>query len=365
LHVVGKPDQRVVGGDIGDDGAQRRDRLFELLHRAGIVIGAQDGVKLGAEIANRLVVAGKLLGGLQRAQYVADFVERVLDVGKHRAVDAALAVVLDPARQRADFAFDGLDRAARHRLGDGDADFGQLAAERRDRLLDVGALQRFDLARDLEQMPFQRREIRAWRRRRRGRGHHGRGRRRLRLALRHRARRRGVELVLARGDFGDRKVHRGRAQRRRLAIGGRGLGLRRVNLACGALDGCGLALLPVLVLALGLWTGNLRQPGIEPRDGVVELAGDALLAPGFAARHRLRDALDLPGDGIKSLVDVGDVAAGRSGGGRVAEIGWRGVAEAGIEPVAERHPGSVRGGFGPLADGWIDAVDTPRLARIH
>ena len=54
------------------------------------------------------------------------------------------------------------DRPARHRLGDGGADFGEFAAERRDRLLDViGTLQRLDLARDLEQMPFQRREIRA------------------------------------------------------------------------------------------------------------------------------------------------------------------------------------------------------------
>ena len=32
VHVVGEPRQRVVGGDVGDDAAQRRDRAFELLH---------------------------------------------------------------------------------------------------------------------------------------------------------------------------------------------------------------------------------------------------------------------------------------------------------------------------------------------
>ena len=48
------------------------------------------------------------------------------------------------------------------------ANLGQFAAERGDRLLDpVGALQRFDLAGDLEQMTFERREIGPGRRRRR------------------------------------------------------------------------------------------------------------------------------------------------------------------------------------------------------
>ena len=229
VHVVGQPHQRVVGGDVGDDGAQRRDRAFELLHRARIVIGAQDHVELGAEIADRLVVAGELLGRHQRAQHLADFGERALDAGERIAVDRALAVVVDAARQRADFALERFDRPARHRLGDGGADFGELAAERRDRLLEmIGTLQRLDLARDLEQVPFQRREIRA--RAEGRRRHHGRDRRG--LALRHRARRRRVELALARGDFGDRGIERGGAQRRRRAIGGRGL--RCLRIPCAA-----------------------------------------------------------------------------------------------------------------------------------
>ena len=136
VHVVGKPRQRVVGGDVGDDRAQRRDRAFELLHRRRIVVGAQDQIELGAEIADRLVVAGELLGRRQRAQHFADFAERALDAGQRLAVAAVLAGVVDAAGQRADFVLDQFDRPARHRLGDGVADLGEFAAERRNRLLD-------------------------------------------------------------------------------------------------------------------------------------------------------------------------------------------------------------------------------------
>src|SRR5512140_3805693 len=51
--------------------------------------------------------------------------------------------------------------------------------------------------------------------------------------------------------------------------------------------------------------------------------------------------------------------------GRAAEIRRRGSADGGIEPVVQRHAGASRGGLGPLADGWIDAFNTPRYARIH
>ena len=33
MHVLGEPRQRVVGGDVGDDGAKCDDRVFELPHR--------------------------------------------------------------------------------------------------------------------------------------------------------------------------------------------------------------------------------------------------------------------------------------------------------------------------------------------
>src|SRR3954454_2117499 len=50
---------------------------------------------------------------------------------------------------------------------------------------------------------------------------------------------------------------------------------------------------------------------------------------------------------------------------RNAKIRRSGSADGGIEPVIERHAGTARRGFGPLADGWIDALCTPRYARIH
>ena len=194
----------------------------------------------------------------------------------------------------------------------------------------------------------------------------GRGRRRG-MARRHLARRRTVEFVLARGDFGDRKIQRGRAERRRGAI----------DLGCGPLDHVGLTL---LFLHLGLpgrrGVGNLRQPRVEARNGVVELAGHRRLATGgfatrrLAARRGPRNLLDLLGDRIQPLVNVGNVAAfparhRRPLTGRRAEAGRGRFADGGIEPVAQRHAGAPRGRLRPFADGWIDAVNTPRYARIH
>ena len=222
-----------------------------------------------------------------------------------------LSVVVDAAGQRADFVLERFDLPARHRLGDGLTDLGEFAAEGGNRLLDmIGTLQRLDLARDLEQVPFERRKVRTGRRRL----HHGlrriglggRGRRRG-MARRHLARRRTVEFVLARGDFGDRKIQRGRTERRRGAI----------DLGCGPLDHVGLTL---LFLHLGLpgrrGVGNLRQPRVEARNGVVELAGHRRrLATGCFATRRLaarrgpRNLLDLLGDRIQPLVNVGNVAA--------------------------------------------------------
>jgi hypothetical protein len=166
----------------------------------------------------------------------------------------------------------------------------------------IGTLQRLDLAGDLEQVPFERRKVRTGRRRlHRGLRKIGlrriglgvRGRRRG-MALRRLPRRRTVEFVLARGDFGDRKIHRGRTERRRGAI----------DLGSGTLDQVGLTL---LFLHLGLpgrrGIGNLRQPRVEARNGLVELSGHRRLATGgFAARSVAarrggpRNLLDLPGD---------------------------------------------------------------------
>src|SRR3954447_25004493 len=65
-------------------------------------------------------------------------------------------------------------------------------------------------------------------------------------------------------------------------------------------------------------------------------------------------------------MDIGNVAGVLARQlGLAAEIRRRGRADRGIEPVVQRHAGAARGGLGPLADGWIDALCTPRYARIH
>ena len=240
VQIVGNPGQRVIGRHIGGDRAHRGDRVFELTHGGWVVVRTQDQIELGAEIADRVVITGELLGRLEGAQRIVDFAERALEIGQHLTVAAVLAGFVDPARQRADFGLDRIDCLARHRFGNGAADFGEFAAEGGNRLLDiVGTLQRLDLARDLDQVPFQRGEIRTggqrcWLRHRWriGRHHRGAWRDRRRAAGRHLPGRRVVQLALARGDFGDRRIERYRAQRRRGTI----------DLGCGALDHLGLAL---------------------------------------------------------------------------------------------------------------------------
>ncbi len=170
VDVVGQPGQRVGGRDIGDDRAKGCDSVFELMDRGGIVIAAQDQIELGAEITDRLLVTGELFGRGQRAQHFADLAQCAFDAGERLAVGAALAGIVDAARQRTDFVLDRFDRPARHRLGNGGANLGQFDPEGGDRLFDpVGPPQRFDLAGDLEQMALERGEIRP---RRRGRCGH-------------------------------------------------------------------------------------------------------------------------------------------------------------------------------------------------
>src|ERR1700687_416520 len=69
-------------------------------------------------------------------------------------------------------------------------------------------------------------------------------------------------------------------------------------------------------------------------------------------------------------MNVGDVPGFLARHGRPlirarTKIRRSGIADGGIEPVVERHAGTLRGGLGLLAHGWIDALNTPRYARIH
>ena len=71
-------------------------------------------------------------------------------------VGAVLAGIVDTAGERANLIFNGFYRAARHRIGDRNANFRQLAPERRDGSFNpVGPLQRFDLAGDIQQVAFE------------------------------------------------------------------------------------------------------------------------------------------------------------------------------------------------------------------
>ena len=67
VDVVAEPRQRVGRCDVGDDRPQRGNGVFELADGAGIVAAAHDHVELGAEIADRVVVAGQLFGGSSNA----------------------------------------------------------------------------------------------------------------------------------------------------------------------------------------------------------------------------------------------------------------------------------------------------------
>ncbi len=170
-------------------------------------------------LAPRLRIASSkpvsLFGRRQRAA-PRGYVDSARSMPSQRlAVGAARAGVRRCGATASGFrSFERFDRPPRHRLGDGVTDVGKFGAEGRDRGFDmIGILQRLDLAGDLDQMPFQRGKIRAC-----GGGSHRRrgaiGGGGARAARRHRPCCGSIELVLTRGDFGDREIHRGRADRR-------------------------------------------------------------------------------------------------------------------------------------------------------
>ena len=144
-----------------------------------------------------------------------------------------------------------------------------------------------------------------------------------------------VEFVLAGGDFGDRGIERGRTDRRR----------RAVDLGCRALDHLGLALLVLLGVARRLRIGDLRQPRVEARDRVVQLPRHGRLvslravARRIVARGGAGNLVDLAGDRIQPLMDIGDVPGLLRWILRYrplrgpAKIRRGGIAECGIQPV--------------------------------
>ena len=90
VDVLAEPRKRIGRRNIGDDRPQRGNSILKLANGAGIVAGAHDHVELGAEIADRVVVAGQLFGWRHRAQRFANLIERALDAGESLTVDAVL-----------------------------------------------------------------------------------------------------------------------------------------------------------------------------------------------------------------------------------------------------------------------------------
>jgi len=161
LHMPGKFAQSFVRRDVRDNALERGDGVFKLADRCGIGAGAHDHVDLAAEIADRIVESGQLFGGLQCTQFAVDVGQRTLDAGQHVAVGPGGAGLVDAPPERAYFVFQRLDGPPRHRFSDGLADFGKLATESRDGLLDtIRTAKRLDLAGDLGQLPLKTGEIR-------------------------------------------------------------------------------------------------------------------------------------------------------------------------------------------------------------
>jgi hypothetical protein len=116
-------------------------------------------------------------------------------------------------------------------------------------------------------------------------------------------------------------------------------------------------LLRILCRCLG---GDSGEPGIEPRNGIVELAGDR----GFAVCGRARQLIDLARDGIQPLMNVRHVAVILARDYRLRWIRYE-TASVGAEPIVAGYAGALRGSVRTLAIGWFDSVVARRSTRIH
>ena len=346
--------------------------VLELLDDVGIRIGANQQVDLARQSLDGAVVAGELLRRRQRAHRAVDFVERALDAAERFLIAAALAAALDLLAQRTDFGLERIDRLARQRFGERAADFRQLFAERRNRLIQVvRAAQRLHLAGQVVELPLDAGEIDrcGGRRERRCRG-----RRRRRRMLHERIRcrrvcRAVVQRVAARGNLGDRRIHACGAERRRGVIGG-----VLADFSSGALDRI------EALSRIARWRGprllrRLRQvvqPRVEARDRIVQLIGKA--RGGGRARHAgaaLRHMIDLPRDAVEPLMNFGEAVdcacRHRRRGRRVRLLRRRrrvsalhrcGLGDLRVEPLTKGHSGRARGAGG----GFCTSVGS---ARIH
>ena len=136
--------------------------MLELLERARIAArrlrGFGNHVDLLRQRAHRVLEADEAFGGREAAQRVADLGKLLFEHGEGGTLRARLPAVADALGQRPDLGFQRFDRAARHRLGQRAADFGEVFAERGDRAF-VGLMQRRDLRVEFVKLLLDAREI--------------------------------------------------------------------------------------------------------------------------------------------------------------------------------------------------------------
>ncbi len=153
--VIAHVRDRIVGGDVGGDVAQRADRVLELLDDVGIGVGANQQIDLAGQVLDRRVVALELLGRRQRPHGAVDFVQRALDAAERFLIADGVTAALDLLAQRTDLGLERIDRLARQGFRQRAADFGQFLAEGGNRLVEmVRAAQRLHLAGQVVELPL-------------------------------------------------------------------------------------------------------------------------------------------------------------------------------------------------------------------
>ena len=166
LHVAG--DRRDAFGrcDAGRELAQFVDRGLEIAQR--LRIGRSCRAKLSILCESSATRASKPGEALGRRHLVERAVHLRRGGARCRAAPTGRRRRHSPARSASASACTSacrrFERAARQRIVDGARDVGEVGAQRRDRILDAARpAQRLDLLGDVDQLPFEAREIRAGR----------------------------------------------------------------------------------------------------------------------------------------------------------------------------------------------------------
>ena len=170
LHVARQRSNALGGCNAGGEFAQLVDRGFQIAQRFRVGRAAGNAVHLVRQLGYPRAEIAEAFGRRHRVKRRVHLGKVALDALERGWVGAVAMAVVDPLGERVHVVLQGFERTARQRLVDGMRDVGKVRAQRRDGVLDGGrAPQRFDLRRDVMQLPFEAGEIRARKRRFRGR----------------------------------------------------------------------------------------------------------------------------------------------------------------------------------------------------